>query len=592
MSRLILFLFAVLLLSLVTLSSIVTRFNLDTDLQMLLFITGVICLGYCWGNIRKRALDEREPMSRPYMALIIVLLLAFALRIVDLDTAIQRHVDEMNSVHAVADLWAVPDRPLLKPNPGIAAFPPVFNVLQSWTVGMVGADLNALRLPSVVFGLLTIAAVYLLALQIFPANKEDRWIPLYAALFLAVFPAHIHFSRIGINNIADPLFGTLALAFLLRGIRRNDEARSLALAGICLGLTQYFYEGGRLFFPVLLICTAFITVLRSRRGWLIFLGTAALTAAPVYFTLIFGEFSSAPRLEQTGRGMAYWRELFAEGPLHALRTYLQDDLLPTLGFYFVKRDASWFYGELLIPPAFIPAFLTGFTLLIWRLRFNSGARIILLWLFGVAAGNSLLGAKNDIPRYVLAFPAIAITTAYGFDRLIRWLYRIPAFLGVSTPRFSLLPALATIGLFAWIIWLQVDFYFGSFVDDFMISAVDVAIIDDIRFRAATLPDNTQVQIITDISFFDVDSDAYLRYRKRNEDGLFISSYFYLLLDAEYVRHLRPGRHQALFVAPWDMRSRKIVEDEPTLYGPYRSPYTRPPTSRYLMYTTWDYERGR
>jgi hypothetical protein len=50
-----------------------------------------------------------------------------------------------------------------------------------------------------------------------------------------------------LNNIADPLFGTLAFAFIGRGLlhgRRTD----FAIGGAMLGLTHYFYEGGRLLY--------------------------------------------------------------------------------------------------------------------------------------------------------------------------------------------------------------------------------------------------------------------------------------------------------------------------------------------------------
>src|SRR5690606_27829994 len=110
---------------------------------------------------------------------------------------------------------------------------------------ILGHNLTGLRIFSAVFGTLTVPALYLLARELF-----DRRTALLAALLLATFPPHIHFSRLGLNNIADPLFGVLALAFLVRGLKRGG-LRDYALSGVMLGLTQYFYEGGKLLYPLL-----------------------------------------------------------------------------------------------------------------------------------------------------------------------------------------------------------------------------------------------------------------------------------------------------------------------------------------------------
>ena len=63
--------------------------------------------------------------------------------------------------------------------------------------------------------------------------------------------------------IADPLFGTMALMFFARALRNNHRLE-WALAGISLGMTQYFYEGGRLLFPPLLIGFVILLALRGQ----------------------------------------------------------------------------------------------------------------------------------------------------------------------------------------------------------------------------------------------------------------------------------------------------------------------------------------
>ncbi|HRF98926.1 MAG TPA: hypothetical protein PLZ51_27135, partial [Aggregatilineales bacterium] len=82
-----------------------------------------------------------------------------------------------------------------------------------------------------------------------------------SAVMLATLPIHIQFSRLALNNIADPLFGTLTFYFIARGFKYPHKMRgNFAWAGAMLGLTQYFYEGGRFLYPALTL------------GWLGFLG--------------------------------------------------------------------------------------------------------------------------------------------------------------------------------------------------------------------------------------------------------------------------------------------------------------------------------
>jgi hypothetical protein len=173
-----------------------------------------------------------------------IILLAFALRFWELGDAVHHFVDEIFFSTAVANSWLAPDYnvSLLAPFGSITAFPWLYPYLQAGGVAIFGRDLEGLRALSAVLGTLTVPALYLLAKALF-----DRKTALIAALILATFPPHVNFSRIGINNIADPLFGTLALAFLARGLKFNRRM-DFAIGGASLGLSQYFYEGGRFLF--------------------------------------------------------------------------------------------------------------------------------------------------------------------------------------------------------------------------------------------------------------------------------------------------------------------------------------------------------
>ena len=231
---------------------------LSLDVQFLLLAGGIA--GVAWGlgddtKIQSTAktpcwVQRRSPREKRFLflALGLITLLAFVVRVWQLETSVHYFVDELNFVEGVVDVMQARQAGevlhLVHPFHWLTAFPRLFPYWQSWGVALAGQNYTGFRLASAVLGTLTVPAVYLLGKHLF-----DKRVGLLAALLLATFPPHIHFSRLGLNNVADPLFGTLALAFLARGLREGKQG-DFALAGVMLGMTQYFYEGGRLLYPI------------------------------------------------------------------------------------------------------------------------------------------------------------------------------------------------------------------------------------------------------------------------------------------------------------------------------------------------------
>jgi 4-amino-4-deoxy-L-arabinose transferase-like glycosyltransferase len=171
---------------------------------------------------------------------VLILFLAFAARIWNLYDSNRFFIDELLHVAGIRAVSTDASTGILIPFSGIAAFPYIFPFLQHHAITIFGHNFLGLRVVSAVIGTLTVAALYVLGRSLF-----GRKTALIAAALLATFPPHLQFSRIGLNNIADPLFGTLALAFLGRGLMSNRRM-DYVVGGAMLGLTHYFYEGGRL----------------------------------------------------------------------------------------------------------------------------------------------------------------------------------------------------------------------------------------------------------------------------------------------------------------------------------------------------------
>jgi 4-amino-4-deoxy-L-arabinose transferase-like glycosyltransferase len=154
-------------------------------------------------------------------------------------------------------------------------------LLLAGSLSLLGRSTAAVRSVSALMGVASVAAAYLVGRELL-----GRWAGLAFAFFLAVSRWSINFSRMGMYNVATPLFELVALGFLLRGLRRR-RFFELALAGVGMGLGMVFYVGFLSFPLVLVIFLAHSAlsqrqvVARSWRGLLVLVMALALTVGPV-----------------------------------------------------------------------------------------------------------------------------------------------------------------------------------------------------------------------------------------------------------------------------------------------------------------------
>ncbi len=144
-----------------------------------------------------------------------------------------------------------------------------------------GVSTESVRLVSVVMGLGTVLAGYLVGRELF-----GRFGGLILAALLAVSRWNVNFSRIGMYNASTPLFELLTVGFLLRAIRSRRSADYM-LAGLALGLGLCFYAAFQLFVAAIgLFVLLLLFCVRGfwRHHWaglVIMACTALLVIAPV-----------------------------------------------------------------------------------------------------------------------------------------------------------------------------------------------------------------------------------------------------------------------------------------------------------------------
>ncbi len=145
---------------------------------------------------------------------------------------------------------------------------PAYIYLVSGAMAVVGKIDLAVRLPSIIFGILTIPLLYLFIRKLIELNPKQIQnnkfqiskfkIPIVAAALLALSPWHIHFSRAGFEaNVA--LFIFLLGSYFGLLFWSNKKYKFLILCFIFFSLTLYTYNAYRVISPLMvLIISLFI----------------------------------------------------------------------------------------------------------------------------------------------------------------------------------------------------------------------------------------------------------------------------------------------------------------------------------------------
>ena len=247
-------------------------------------------------------------------------------------------------------------------------------LLLAGSMRLVGSSTLAIRVVSALLGIAAVAAGYLVGRELF----GRRW-GLALAFLLAVCRWSISFSRIGMYNIATPLFELVALGFLLRGLRRRCHL-DFALSGVGLGLGMVFYVGF-LAFPLVLVAFLLHTALAERdllrpswRGLLILTFGVALTVAPVaqYAQRQGGEFWERTAKTSVFRGKTIEQALPVIGG--SVVKYLQ--MFNLRGDRYGRHNLS---REPMLDPVSGALMVLGAALCVWRWR-RPRSLLLLTWL--------------------------------------------------------------------------------------------------------------------------------------------------------------------------------------------------------------------
>lgn len=559
----------------------------SAHIQFALLLAGVLVMGWALSGAPRGfpAISRREG------ALVAGLTIAaLVLRVAKTSAIIPGLIDEVHFINGMHALWSDPAAPLLRQ---VSTFLPATILYHYWqvnAVALIGHSLEGMRLTSQIAGALTIPAVYLLARSLF-----DRRTALAAALLLLAFPPHMVFSRLAYAHIADPLFGTLALGLFALGLK-GGKRWAWAWGGVALGMTQYFFEGGRLLYPPLaLIWLIYLLIawgprrmIRAHGRGMITAFTAALLAAlPMYVTMAAANAPFSSRLNDSGGGVGLVDQL---SEYDSLDTFSQVFLLrrlvdPFLTYVALPDSTGEYYGndQPMVLPVLVPLLLLGAAHSLWRAR--SPAIIVLMGVLTVAAGNIIMQETRWFPRFVPAMPLLPLLMAVGLRYTVPLLWPLPALPASSRLRAAgaaVVPIAAGAALV-----LQAVYFFGPYREAYAVSfraANPNRDPYDAVQRAVALPDPRRTQVVL-VSTFEQDEHTprgFFDYLMPNSLPLLIPPPGSFTND--FLASLPRDHGYAFFLEPADTRSYRLLSNAFPVGAPlYSNQPLLPASEEYLLF---------
>lgn len=330
---------------------------------------------------------------------------------------------------------------------------PLYMYIMAGVFRLVGIGAFGIRLTSALIGLATVPLVYLVLREL----TRNRRVALMAAVITAFSYWHLTVSRNGYPNILIPPLECLAVLFLWRGYRDGHKGW-LMLGGAFTGLVLYTYLAARLF-PVTVALFFIYCLLVDRKRFFARFGGLVLAAlaAVLVFAPLGLHFIRNPHdfWERADQVLAFRHT----GGATMLQVY-GDNILKTLGGFFIKGDPRWHYnlpGKPIFDPLMAVGFVVGVGVTVKHWRKPEYA-LLPIWTAGMCLPAIL--TVDLMPQGQRSFgmtPAIFGLAALGLETLLVTAQR------ALKPQGQRLAALALVALLVFEGGSTVRTYFGHWV---------------------------------------------------------------------------------------------------------------------------------
>lgn len=165
---------------------------------------------------------------------------------------------------------------------------PLTIYLNSISTAIFGLNLWAVRLPFALAGVLAVLGSYYLARALFDQNKGQKAI--WLALFLAISPWHLHYSRLAFESGLALSLSIWALAFFYRYLHQ-EKIKQLLIATLLAVASIYTYHSSKVFAPLIFVCLVLLNWSKLSKHWrqlLLAAAIALLALVPFIYDAIWG----------------------------------------------------------------------------------------------------------------------------------------------------------------------------------------------------------------------------------------------------------------------------------------------------------------
>ena len=301
--------------------------------------------------------------------------------------------------------------------PLVVYFPSLFQLVLPPTPAVI-------RMPTAIIGAANIALLYLIGRRLFAAER----IAIASAAILALAPAHLIHSRLGVDHLYPTVFFLGALLCFLR-FEADGRKRWMAVAGTLLGIGVYSYLGAVAAMPIFAVLFAGAICVTEPARWraaAVLIAAFAAALLPLAAWLLFHPEQIAQQLSMYGlvgtgdaspaagllRHFRYWRLV------EYARVY-HEFFNPS--FLFFSGDASMIdstrqAGVFLIPTVVFLA--VGINAIINTAR--SRASVVILLSFLAAPIAAIVVGEVKVNRALVLLPAAALICGYGIANMMSW----------------------------------------------------------------------------------------------------------------------------------------------------------------------------
>jgi 4-amino-4-deoxy-L-arabinose transferase-like glycosyltransferase len=306
---------------------------------------------------------------------------------------------------------------------GWFSFPALYFWLLAGAQLLFGRTIFAIRIVSALIGALAVPATYWLLKGFF--GRRAGWL---GTLWLACFHVQLFFSRLAYNNIFDSLAFTLILAALWDGAK-NRRRNSYLMAGLFLGLSQYFYTTAHVI-PLLLVAWAGLIALSKCKpeGFWPDTAAAGIVALNSFMPLMLLYLAHPDEILFTASRVSMLVPGWIEPAAAALGTtplglILEQIWVTGLGISAAELQGVYYgSGVPLLFGLSTPFLYLGLLYSIWHLRDARFSLPVLTLLATLIIGGLSIQAPNA-QRMLLLPPVLAMLIVIPIDQAVKWLRR-------------------------------------------------------------------------------------------------------------------------------------------------------------------------